>query len=204
MPALKDILILGSATNQHIFEDRRYDMYRIHSINWKNEEELEKVVEKDNLACVVFTGGADVHPMWYGESREDHTWPDLPRDIIEKEFFSYCLEKGIPMIGICRGAQLFNVMLGGKMVQDISGHYGSHLIVTEDGREIPVNSIHHQAMIPSDKLKVVAKSVIDDIPEVVVNEELSILGVQFHPELLSYNHAGFIYFQSLIEKYDIV
>lgn len=199
----KVLLSVGHGGNQ-IFAYPKYDKYEIVSIPWKEGAQINKTLEDDNLGGILFTGGEDVHPMLY-KQRNTKSYPNLHRDLMEKFLFEYCFEHGVPMIGICRGAQLMNVLMGGSMIQHIDGHagHGQHNIITSDGKKVAVNSIHHQAIVPADKMEVIARSE-DGIVEVIINKEHCMLGVQFHPEMMSPNHPGSIYFQSLIEQYDIM
>ena len=62
----------------------------------------------------LFPGGHDLPPSLYGEEPSEKLGPLVPqRDSMEQAFFPLALETGKPMLGICRGIQLFNVMLGG-------------------------------------------------------------------------------------------
>ena len=205
MVAKRKVLLSVGYGGKSLFSFPRYEKYEIVQIPWKEPAQINKVLEDDNLSGVLFTGGEDVHPMLY-KQKNLKSYPNLHRDLIEKFVFEHCYEHGVPMIGICRGAQLINVLMGGAMIQDIDGHTGNgtHLIVTDDNKEVPVNSIHHQAMIPSNKIKVIARSKGDGIVETIVNPEHRMLGVQFHPEMMSPNAQGSVYFHSLVEKYDIV
>lgn len=104
-------------------------------------------IEKDDL--ILFAGGTDVNPKLYGEKHG--TWtsrPDLQRDAFERSIFE--LYPDNPKLGICRGAQFLNVMNGGKLIQDVTGHAigATHPMHTIDGRVIPVTSTHHQMMCP--------------------------------------------------------
>lgn len=98
---------------------------------------------------IQFTGGADVSPFIYGEARHPTTHADYNRDIKEAGIFAIALRLGIPMAGICRGAQFLNAMSGGSMWQDVDNHaiYGTH--EAKDlftGKSIQVTSTHHQMM----------------------------------------------------------
>jgi len=110
--------------------------------------------QRDMADCIVFTGGTDVNPSMYGEVRSGYVASvDDVRDREEKEIFQYALEHGIPMIGICRGAQFLNVMNGGKLVQHMTGHTSSHKIRINGSskfknKEVMVTSTHHQMMVP--------------------------------------------------------
>lgn len=105
--------------------------------------------------CIVFTGGSDVDPSLYGESKTTKVLvTDLDRDHKEMAVFKYAVSHGIPMIGICRGAQFLNVMNGGKLVQHANGHSVDHKIriptsVDYPVKEFVVTSTHHQLIVPN-------------------------------------------------------
>lgn len=101
----------------------------------------------------IFTGGEDVHPIFYGEDVLSTTMSNLRRDKREIKVFR-SLPLTMPKVGICRGAQFLNVMSGGSMYQHVDGHLGSHEIDGEDwilDKKIKVSSTHHQMMRPSDE-----------------------------------------------------
>ena len=103
----------------------------------------------------VFTGGEDINPRLYNQRPLKNTHFNLDRDSKELEAFS-----NIPddrwKIGICRGAQLLNVLAGGSMWQDVDRHQGgNHVVYLQgaakglyEGDKVTTNSIHHQMMIP--------------------------------------------------------
>lgn len=96
---------------------------------------------------VIFTGGADVHPMWYGERTIPGCHHDQERDDFDMEAYwtAYAEEK--LCIGICRGAQLIHVANNGKMWQDVNGHGRTHhLLDIKSGETHLVTSTHHQMM----------------------------------------------------------
>lgn len=99
---------------------------------------------------VQFTGGSDVTPLLYGEERNPHTGNDEMRDEMELSLYAQALEKGIPMVGICRGGQFLNVANGGKMYQHCEGHATgrNHIVVdVTTNEEVECSSTHHQLMI---------------------------------------------------------
>lgn len=101
---------------------------------------------------VVFTGGADVSPGLYGHEHHHTTYNDVFRDQMEAQAFERCSMHDIPMVGICRG-QFLNVMSGGEMYQDVSGHGMPHEITDlVTGETVYVSSTHHQMMKPSQGL----------------------------------------------------
>lgn len=130
-----------------------------HYSNWRDVEEMFRkhkdwdIVEDINDAdLAVFTGGSDVNPEMYNQHKHTSTYFDNERDMKEKEYFNACYEQGLPMVGICRGAQFLNVMNGGRLYQDVDGHAipGVHNAWLK-GAILPVDvtSTHHQMMIPN-------------------------------------------------------
>lgn len=179
-------------------------------------------VWKADLVC--FTGGEDVSPTLYGEPTHKTTWPNLGRDNAEKSVYRECILSKIPMVGICRGGQFLNVMCGGRMYQDVSGHaiMGLHTIYDLlDGDEVQVTSTHHQMMRPSSRALVIAvaregskkvayshedaKFYIEDGGdeyEVVCYEEEGVLCFQPHPEYTGVAYQGMKeYFFRCINQY---
>lgn len=97
----------------------------------------------------LFHGGHDIWAGMYGETPvpENETPRLNPRDIIERKIAEACIERGVPMIGICRGAQLLCILAGGSLFQHVDGHRKDHALVTESGTIIPATpQSHHQMM----------------------------------------------------------
>ncbi|WP_048147858.1 gamma-glutamyl-gamma-aminobutyrate hydrolase family protein [Palaeococcus ferrophilus] len=70
---------------------------------------------------LLFSGGGDIHPKYYGEPISPRIRSIEPyRDEFELELFKLAYEREIPVLGICRGAQLINVALGGTLYQDLA------------------------------------------------------------------------------------
>lgn len=107
----------------------------------------------DDADFVIFTGGADVDPALYGEKRHPATFIHSSRDQKEIELYNYCLERGIPMFGVCRGAQFLHVMNGGKLFQHVDGHNTPHNIwdIRDKSFVHNVSSVHHQMCAPNPK-----------------------------------------------------
>jgi gamma-glutamyl-gamma-aminobutyrate hydrolase PuuD len=108
---------------------------------------------KGPIDLVCFTGGEDVSPALYGEKRHNTTGSNWGRDAWEITQYEYCLNRNIPMIGICRGGQFLNVMCGGKLWQDVDDHAirGTHAakrLDTPESTTVNVTSTHHQMMRP--------------------------------------------------------
>lgn len=177
----------------------------------QGREQLDSLLS--TLDGIVFTGGADFDPIFLGE--EPHKalghYNSL-RDEFELLLLKLAMDKQLPILGICRGLQLINLGMGGKLYQDIYSQHTqtclqhsqttarsetSHSVdVLSDTlleslfnkRELAVNSFHHQAIKePAVGLKVSAVS-SDGIIEAVESEHnKAILGLQWHPECLVSN-----------------
>lgn len=78
------------------------------------------------------------------------THPGGMRDKLEWSLLQRAIEKGISIIGVCRGGQMLTAAAGGWLIQDVRGHagMGGHEVETQDGKKFLVNSIHHQMMVP--------------------------------------------------------
>lgn len=106
------------------------------------------------VGLVVFTGGDDVTPALYGAVADPRTCNSIKRDKIEVAVFEQAQKYDIPKVGICRGAQFLCVMAGGKLVQDLSGHYSPHHLryCIKGGSVVTspeaVSSSHHQNQHP--------------------------------------------------------
>lgn len=152
------------------------------------------------LDGIVFSGGEDIGPELYGEDVWNETvYVDSVRDVSDFLLAQAALDSRKPILAICRGEQLMNVVLGGSLYQDIPtqvsgdvGHGGTtHQIGIEDGSvlaalfgtdSLEVNSTHHQAVKRiAPGLTVTARSG-DGIIEAW--EADNIIAVQFHPEKL--------------------
>lgn len=128
---------------------------------------------------VQFTGGADVSPHLYGEKNTGLSGCSEARDAREVEVYRKVLDLGIPMAGICRGAQFLNVMNGGKMYQDVTKHAigGTHKITsweswTGEKKIIEVTSTHHQQMRPGNGYFNVASSDLGGVKRHVVDGKI--------------------------------
>lgn len=177
----------------------------------------------ENFDGFIFAGGVDVHPSFYGEKiTSDKTEIDISRDLFEKELLKAAMNAGKPILGICRGLQLINVMLGGSLYQHIDGHMQTAprtsnefcvsvkektLLWKITGKSsIYVNSFHHQAVKSvAPGLNVCAVSEDDIVEGLCLDDYSFLLAVQWHPELIfkhdSSSFAIFCNFISAAEKY---
>jgi putative glutamine amidotransferase len=97
-------------------------------------------------ACdgLLLTGGVDVEPARYGESRHPTVETDEVRDAYELALAREALERNLPVLAICRGAQVLNVAAGGTLMQDIPSVISEALT---HQIERPKNSIAHDVHV---------------------------------------------------------
>jgi len=167
------------------------------------------------LQGLLLTGGDDVHPRLFGEV--PHPRIDLVderRDRFEIALLRAARERGLPVLGICRGVQLMNVALGGSLYQDLPsqaenamGHAqktleegpwheieirpGTRLAEILGETRVAVNSYHHQACRRVAEGLSVTATTADGIVEALEDPgHPFFLGVQWHPEVLEGGTAG--------------
>lgn len=155
----------------------------------------------------LFPGGHDLDPGLYGEEKSEACGLVCPeRDNMEKLFFPLALETGKPILGICRGIQLINALLGGSLYQDLPTqrpsqveHHGQppydqviHTVTVErdsplydavGAEKIGVNSYHHQGIKELGRGLRAAALAPDGLAEAVwLPGHKFLLAVQWHPE----------------------
>ncbi len=146
-------------------------------------------------------GGSDpdIHPSLYGESLGPHIREtDLPRHLRDLAALRQALRSGLPMLGVCSGTQLLNVLHGGTLHQDLPaegwdalGHRDAHDVATAQdtlarrviGDRPGVVSDHHQAVkVLGRGLRVTSRAPDGLIEALEVPGHPFALGVQWHPE----------------------
>ncbi|MBR5255356.1 MAG: gamma-glutamyl-gamma-aminobutyrate hydrolase family protein [Bacteroidales bacterium] len=167
---------------------------------------------------VIFSGGPDLDPSYYGETVWNETVEiDTLRDISDLLLMRAALASRKPIMAICRGEQLMNVVLGGTLIQDIPTqvdtlvkHKGAwHRIGVEKGSvlyrlfgtdSLTVNSSHHQAVkAPAPGIRVTAYA-DDGIIEAYEYGD-QVIAFQFHPEgMARENDAWLAPFRYFIQK----
>jgi putative glutamine amidotransferase len=187
-------------------------------IDWlKGDEKIEIVtlsVDDDNLDeinncdALVLSGGVDVHPKFYGSKTG---YPGEPEEFNEKrdEFeiaaFHSAEENNIPILGICRGMQLINVIHKGTLIQHLEDeslievHKGnpdkSHVVTVEKNTILyditgtgksEINSAHHQVIDKLGEGLVINARSDEGLVEGIEREDKSgkpfLLAIQWHPE----------------------
>lgn len=176
-----------------------------------NEDDEVIKLQLENVQGLILSGGHDVDPHLYGEEplqKIGKTWP--ARDHFDMRLLKLAEEKGIPVLGICRGAQIINVAHGGSLYQDLSyrkeltlKHSQNHtpslpthgMKVVEGSKlaevlgktEFLTNSFHHQLIkdVAPDLLATAVAS--DGVVEGLETKDGNVLAVQWHPEMLHRN-----------------
>jgi gamma-glutamyl-gamma-aminobutyrate hydrolase PuuD len=180
------------------------------------EDAIEETL--DAVHGVIFSGGGDLDPGLYGADAHDET--DVPkpwRDGPEMALIAAALERDMPVLAICRGSQLLNVVRGGDLVQHLPeivgdekhkhqpGAYSDHDVqVASDsrlggilGEHTPVKSHHHQGMGKiGDGLREVAWAEDGVVEGLEDPDKRFALGVLWHPE----EAEDFALFEGLVEE----
>ena len=176
---------------------------------WGETDGVDGALKKlDSASAVLILGGPDIVPHFYGG---DADYPNkevhYPRsDEAQLTLITESLARGVPLFGICRGAQALNVALGGDLIQDLGrpGHVndtylddlqfelhdvqldpGSRLagiLGVRPGQTVAARSAHHQGLGRiGDGLRAVAYA-DDGVVEAVEHESGRAIAVQWHPE----------------------
>jgi putative glutamine amidotransferase len=223
---LEDVTFLYSAL----------DNYGGYPFNYLFDVTLPVYSAKDMVSrngALVLWGGADISPAIYGERPGSKTGADInlsSKDQLELQLAGQAIKLGIPIIGICRGAQMACALAGGKLVQHVDNHTKDHFIATDEGKTVKTTSLHHQMMFPwetdhkliawsSPDIATVYKGApneeaegdVDVVfpekvdhkePEIVYFPGIKALAIQGHPEFIhNEKHEFVVYCQRLVKQY---
>lgn len=165
---------------------------------------------------LLLSGGGDIVSLTYGEEPHPKSiYQDPVRDEMEFEVARFAVEKGLPVLGICRGIQVLNVAMGGTLVQDIPSqvpgavkHSGdvlapalTHSVDIDESSllarifgatTMAVNSWHHQAVKDvGHELRVTCRARDGVVEGLESDEGKPILAVQYHPEEIAVDYPQF-------------
>lgn len=174
----------------------------------------------ERFDALVIGGGNDIAAEHYGGEIAAPVKIDPARDALEITWIKKAIARDIPLLGICRGAQLINVVLGGNLHQDIRKlrkltYNRPGLLPTKQvwlgsdsrlakicGRtHLRVNSLHHQAIRdPGGNLRIVGRDLDQIVQAVEGGPDCRVLGVQWHPEYLFYLPSQFRLFRWLLSR----
>jgi putative glutamine amidotransferase len=159
------------------------------------------------IDALLLCGGVDVDPAAYGAPEgPDIGGVDQERDSWELALVAAARDAGLPVLGVCRGAQILNVSAGGTLVRDVPTSTGmNHRDVARDhdvahevwiepdsllaevceSVSVGANTLHHQAVAqPGDGFRPVAWAPDSTVEAIESITDWQVIGVQWHPELL--------------------
>jgi putative glutamine amidotransferase len=186
----------------------------------ENATQAERSAAFASMDGLLLSGGADIDPGRYGRPSEGALATEPDRDELEAAAWSAADARGLPVLGVCRGFQALNVFLGGRLVQDVSGHIGKSfghgpamthplrivagtrlariLFPTNvGGGRLEVNSYHHQAVRAADLAPGLIANAFatSGAGELVEGAETRggrfVIGIQCHPERQDSTPAAF-------------
>ena len=157
---------------------------------------------------LLLTGGGDIDPARYDQANEGSREIDRDRDALEARAWEVAAERGVPVLGICRGLQAINVFAGGSLLQHVDGHEGpswdtgepaTHPIDVVPGTRLGnllapgaeplvVNAYHHQGVRSADLAPGLVAAAWAESSAGRLVEGLEspgprfVVGVQCHPE----------------------
>lgn len=172
----------------------------------------------DFLDGLLLTGGGDIDPLLFGEEPLHQSGEINPlRDAYEMRICQEALEQNLPMLGICRGMQIMNIVTGGGIYQDIGVQagttlkhiqqaprsYGTHSIFVEDNtlltdlwenKRTVVNTLHHQSCSTLGKGFIASARSADGLIEAIEHTDKRFaVGVQWHPEAMKTEEMGLLF-----------
>lgn len=173
----------------------------------------------DDLQGLVVTGGSDIDPALYLTSGGPWVATDPLRDQFELAALAMAERSNLPVLGICRGAQLLNVAAGGTLHSDITAlrrvtsnrpsllprkqvtiTKNSRLATVADTTVMHVNSLHHQAVKEvGEGLRIVAHDGDTLVQAIEGVNDRYCLGVQWHPEYMPWQSTQLRLFLALVE-----
>lgn len=182
---------------------------------------VRHALDQDHLDALVIGGGNDISPEHYNGDISAPVKSDPERDKLEIRWIEYALKHKIPLLGICRGAQLINAVLGGTLHQDIRSlrkltYNRPGLLPTKQVKlaensliarvcattKLRVNSLHHQAVrVEGNNLLATGKDLDGIVQAIEASDDRNIIGVQWHPEYLFYLPAQLALFKWLVRTH---
>lgn len=181
---------------------------------------------KDPNGWLIVWGGGDIHPSIYNRPNLGSYVSSRPtsRDLSEMFLMKRAIDIGLPILGVCRGAQMGCALAGGILIQDVQNHGTSHMIqILKTEQHILTSSLHHQMMFPwnveHELIAVSSKRMTREImglsdeevafwkqsrylePEIVWFPKIQCLAIQGHPEFLHSKDEFNVVIHNLMEEF---
>jgi putative glutamine amidotransferase len=189
----------GADVDPDAYEQEDFiDAYFRHTINNPKYSLLERIrlFFKNLIYSLIFL----IRKIY---SRKSHNL-DKDRDKLEFHLVDQAIKRGMPVLGICRGAQLINVYFKGDLYKEIEPLYIEHVnrvsifpvkkVTLKPGsklaemirkKQLKVNALHHQAVKePGQGIDIVAREENGVVQAIESTEHRFVIGVQWHPEYL--------------------
>jgi len=185
-------------------------------------EGIEALLEKEKMDGVLLTGGGDVDPNLYGGDPNTTMLVHRLRDDFEIALIRAARQRGLPMLGICRGCQILNVALGGtvrnlRKEQNVKGIHlalkGHAVDLNPDSKLAETLGVIHLAKVvslhgnsvgkPAPEVRIAATgpgSVVEAIEADSAGQIGWIVGIQWHPELTLDKQVQQKVFESLVNR----
>lgn len=163
------------------------DVVLLPAVSGDEEAGAERALER--IDGLMVPGGIDIEPSFYGGDWDPVQKPDPPRDVFEAALIRGALERGMPVLGVCRGMQVMNHHLGGTLAR-VHGHVAKrHALRVAAGAPLlaghaEVNSYHgwgiEAAGVAADLVALAWSE--DGSVEACRHRRLPWIGIMWHPE----------------------
>ncbi len=170
------------------------------------------------LDGLIIGGGDDISATLYDGSLDLEIRTDPKRDALEMALLSASEGSDLPVLGVCRGAQMLALWRGGSLIRDIYDHFGGlprlrtvlprlRIILAQPSllseilnrAQLRVNALHHQSIDhPGTTMRIVARDRYGVTQAIEHTGERFLIGVQWHPEFLPQKQSQQRLFQALI------
>ncbi len=186
------------------------------------DESIDPIDVISKIDGLIISGSKDdIDKYFLSQSNRPNRSNSFKRQQFEFSLASHAIDRGIPVLGICGGMQLINVLFGGNLIEDIPSQTGSkihkkkyfeiahkilikkdsHLYRAAGVEELEVNSTHHQAVYDIPNHFVGTAIAEDGIVEAIeYKSNQFVVGVQYHPEALIKDKNHLKLFEYFIKK----
>lgn len=194
---MKKVLIAGEPDKTKNYENA------MHCLGVAAETSLH-VPNTFSYSGLILPGGGDIDPRLFGQLPKGTRFFDPVFDRLQLAILKAFILDKKPVLGICKGMQLINIYFGGDMIQHLKtastheyiGRDQAHESITKRGsfleklygERFTVNSAHHQGVDSRGQGIEYVQFAMDGVVEGLCHNYLPVIGVQWHPERLCFEH----------------